>query len=405
MDEAIEGVAVAETGRSLTPHYPSYEEVRSLLPIWQGREANAVSRLVAAVYEHRGTPQATTDWTDPDRWIPERLAGEERALAWDIWKGTQAQVNPRYCRGHWYFCRRHGLLADLGDGKLSLTEDGKVFVAKPLSEVERRIDRWEGLLYLLSYLGDEGSRAPVEMREPWIAYLARETRIQAAFTAQIYLGDRLRNLLDRCLVRKLGRAYELTEEGLRHLEREPKPKSSPETVVAARIRRLLQEERERVRAELRECLHQMPPYAFEHLIRQLLEALGYSDVEVTKQSNDKGVDVRGRIEAGITSVTEVVQAKRTRSNVGRPVLDQLRGCLHRFGAVRGTIITTSGFAKGTREAAFDMGAAPITLIDGDKLVDLLIENEIGAKPVKLDLLTLDRSLFEEGSADTDSERL
>ena len=405
MDEAIEGEAVAETGRSLTPHYPSYEEVRALLPIWQGRDANAVSRLVAAVYEHRGTPQATTDWTDPDSWIPERLVGEEQALAWAIWRGTQGLVNPRYCRGHWYFCRTHGLLADRGDSKLSLTEAGKTFAAKPLSAVERRIDLWEGLLFLLSHLGDEGSRTPAEMREPWLAFLSRETRIQAAFTAQIYLGERLRNLLDRGLVRKLGRAYELTELGLRHLELEPRPKSSPDSTVAERIRRLLQEERERVRAELKDCLHQMAPYAFEDLIRQLLEALGFSEVQVTKQSNDKGVDVRGKIEAGITSVTEVVQAKKTRANVGRPVLDQLRGCLHRFGAVRGTIITTSGFSKGTREAAFEAGAAPITLIDGDKLVDLLIENEIGAKPVKLDLLTLDRSLFVKDASNRDSESL
>lgn len=59
------------------------------------------------------------------------------------------------------------------------------------------------------------------------------------------------------------------------------------------------------------------------------------------------------------------------------MLDQLRGSLHRFNAVRGTIITTRRFSKGVEEAAFERGAAPITLIDGDKLLDLLFENQIG----------------------------
>lgn len=59
------------------------------------------------------------------------------------------------------------------------------------------------------------------------------------------------------------------------------------------------------------------------------------------------------------------------------MLDQLRGSLHHFNAVRGTIITTGRFSKGVEEAAFERGAAPTTLIDGDKLLDLLFENQIG----------------------------
>ena len=106
-----------------------------------------------------------------------------------------------------------------------------------------------------------------------------------------------------------------------------------------------------------------------------------------------------QIELGITAVNEVVQAKRTRSNVQRPVLDQLRGSLHRFNAVRGTIVTTAGFAKGATAAAFEAGAAPITLIDGEKLVDLLIENDIGARTIKFELLTLDPSVFEQEEPD------
>lgn len=109
------------------------------------------------------------------------------------------------------------------------------------------------------------------------------------------------------------------------------------------------------------------------------------------------MDVVGDIEVGITAVREVVQVKRHRHNIQRPVLDALRGSLHRFGAVRGTIITTSGFSKGTRNAAFERGAAPITLIDGDKLVDLLIEHELGVRKKAIEILELDeQALFSEG---------
>jgi hypothetical protein len=50
----------------------------------------------------------------------------------------------------------------------------------------------------------------------------------------------------------------------------------------------------------------------------------------------------------------------------RPALNRPR----RPAPVRGTIIATAPFSKGTSEAAFATGAAPITLIDGDKLIDL-----------------------------------
>jgi restriction system protein len=88
---------------------------------------------------------------------------------------------------------------------------------------------------------------------------------------------------------------------------------------------------------------------------------------VTSPTNDKGVDVVANIELGISSVREVVQVKRYRGSIHRRVLDELRGSLHRFNAVRGTIITTGDVSRGTVQAAFERGAAPITLIDGEKL--------------------------------------
>jgi restriction system protein len=144
---------------------------------------------------------------------------------------------------------------------------------------------------------------------------------------------------------------------------------------------------------LRDRLENMDPFAFERLICDLLTEMGYDDVEVTQPTNDKGVDVRAVAQFGITTINEVIQVKRHRANVQRPVLDMLRGSLHRFKAQKGTIITTGDYGKGAKDAAFEMGAAPITLINGDTLIDLLVQHEIGVKKKSLDYYELDDSAF------------
>lgn len=187
---------------------------------------------------------------------------------------------------------------------------------------------------------------------------------------------RLNNLLERGLVERKGNLYSATAEGLAYLQL-----TGDEDSVGGGDHHetwsLVRQQETTVRESLRELLHEMDPFAFEHLIKRLLEEMDYQNVDVTARSGDGGVDVVGDIELGITSVREVVQVKRHRRAIQRKDLDALRGSLYRFNAVRGTIVTTSRFAKGTQEAAFATGAAPITLIDGDKLVDLLIEHGIG----------------------------
>ena len=123
------------------------------------------------------------------------------------------------------------------------------------------------------------------------------------------------------------------------------------------------------------------------------EEIDYQNLHVSTRSGDGGVAVVADIELGITSVREVVQAKRHKRTIQRKDLDALRGSLYRFSAVRGTIIATAPFSKGTSEAAFATGAAPTTLIDGDKLIDLLIEHGIGVKKNQIEVLSVDADAF------------
>jgi hypothetical protein len=80
----------------------------------------------------------------------------------------------------------------------------------------------------------------------------------------------------------------------------------------------------------------------------------------------------------------------------RPYIDQLRGALPYHKAIRGTLITTGKFAAKCAEAALFPGAAPITLIDGDRLLELLIENNVGIRRSNaVELLDVDLQLFDE----------
>ena len=51
--------------------------------------------------------------------------------------------------------------------------------------------------------------------------------------------------------------------------------------------------------------------------------------------------------------------------------------------------------RAMRVLAFAGGAAPITLIDGDKLIDLLIEHGIGVRKRTLEVLAVDAYVFAE----------
>ena len=137
-----------------------------------------------------------------------------------------------------------------------------------------------------------------------------------------------------------------------------------------------------------------PPAAFEELVAALLGKLGFEDVEVTKQTRDGGIDVLGTlIVAKSVRVRVAVQAKRQKSNVQRPVVQQVRGSLGTHD--QGLIITTSDFSRGAREEATRADATPVFLLNGEQLAVQLVEHEIGVRRETHDLFTLEEAESEE----------
>ena len=378
--------------RVRTPLFPIYPEVRHLLRVWPGRPRKQITGLQATLGELRGTPQNTVDWTDPDAWIPGRLSGDDQDLASAIWTKSGKTVNPRYTYGHWLLSQKYELVEDGPDGNLVLADRGRDFLEHEGGEAEVFLDEQEGLAKLLALVADNGPTRAGGILEEWTYYLNRVSSFGSPSTFRDTLRRRLNNLLDRGLVDRKSTMYSVTDAGLAYLQR-----VGTEEALGGdeqqELWTLAKKQEASVRESLRELLLDMDAFAFEHLVKRLLEEMDYQNVEVTTRSGDGGVDVVADIELGITSVREVVQAKRHKRTIQRKDLDALRGSLYRFNAVRGTIIATSRFSKGTEEAAFAGGAAPITLIDGDKLIDLLIEHGIGVRKRTLEVLAVDADVF------------
>lgn len=283
----------------------------------------------------------------------------------------------------------YSLIEDI-DGIYELTERGKEFVSQVDNAVVREIDQSEGLIYilLLAETISVGKRA--DFIPEWKIYLDSNSNVEKESVVNDYLRRRLANLVDRGYLKREGNSYQITEMGSAYLESVKQTTTDAAIPFQISFLRDVEKFRKEQRALLRKYLESLPPYQFERLICELLEKMGYDDIALTSPTNDKGVDVKATSQQGITTVREVIQVKRyTRANVQRPELDRLRGSLYRFDALQGTIITLSDFAQGAKDAAFEKGAAPITLINGEKLIDMLIANDLLIKKHSIAYFTVD----------------
>lgn len=376
--------------RVRTPLFPPYSWVRHIIRAWDGVPKAGVMSMINAIFDQTGTPQNSLDWSDPDTWIRERLSGENSHLALKVWEESGKTVNHRYTYGSYLFIKNFDLLRPDSNGAYRLTGRGNQFMnGNP--QLIREIDDAEGILDLIHILARKGEAKRSELIPDWTEFLKSHSKYGTTTTIKDTLRRRLVNLIDRGLARKKGTTYSLTEAGREYEKQVPDRERTPQTDVLRSIEAFNKNQKE----AFRERLQVMNPIKFEHLISDLLDAMGYEDVTVTQVSGDLGIDVVGTVQVGITEVKEVVQVKRKKATIGRPTMDQLRGALPYHHAIRGTLITLGKFSSGCQEAAMFPGAQPITLIDGDRLLDLLIENQIGIRKKPVDLFEIDDPYFDE----------
>lgn len=361
--------------RPLTDNLPDYDSAQRFLEILAGIRYSLYADMMKDIYAHIGSPTSQVNWKDPEEWIPQRLKGDKRDLALRLWRKSDNRVNPRHSYEMRTLSGYHDLAAYPND-VVELTEKGKRFIDGDV-EIVREIDENEGVLFILSEIMKSGLCKRLELIEPFTDFCHTYTTWKAHSSIDSALSARFRHLRQRVLIERIGHTYQITSAGIAYLRRVQNNGSLVQSNLT--IAELAKHAEDQAREQLGNFLKKMNPYAFEHLIKRLLEAMDYDNVVVTKRSGDKGVDVEADIKLGISSIHEVIQVKRQKGNIGRPVLDQLRGALHYFNAVRGTIITTGGFTSGAKKFGIVPNVSPITLIDGETLLDLLIEHDIGIR--------------------------
>lgn len=376
-----------------TPLFPQYSLTTLLLSALDGTSAEAFKSMWNTVWELRGTPQNSVDWTNPDVWIEERLKGTDKITALKLWRESKKKINPRWTRGDQFLMNGFKLIEDI-NGIYRLTERGKIFISEKNNQIAREIDEQEGLLQLLLQASALGRGKRADFIPEWKQYLDANSNVRQDSVVKDYLRRRLVNLWDRGYLDREGNTYIITPEGQQYLSNSGNTTRNTSLSQLTKISRDIEGFNQEQRNKLRAYLEETTPVQFEQLVRDLLTAMGYEDIVVTSPTNDKGVDVTAVSQQGITTVKEVIQVKRfIKSNVQRTVLDSLRGSLHRFDAFQGTVITLSDFAKGARNAAFEKGAAPITLINGDKLIDLLIANNLVINKNTFEFYNIDYNYF------------
>lgn len=149
------------------------------------------------------------------------------------------------------------------------------------------------------------------------------------------------------------------------------------------------------RDQILELVRKLPPNGFEKLCQRLLREAGFQQVEVTGRSGDGGIDGKGLLQINpLLSMQVIFQSKRYQAGTSVTVsqIRDLRGAM--AGRTdKGIFITTSTFTADARKEALREGVAPIELVDGQKLVDMFVDLELGLVPRKT--YDVDEKFFDE----------
>lgn len=163
-----------------------------------------------------------------------------------------------------------------------------------------------------------------------------------------------------------------------------------------RLDQAIRELRTSVAGDLLDSLLQVSPTRFEHIVLDVLHRLGFGASRQALQqvggSGDGGID--GIISLDALGLEKVyVQAKRWQNTVGRPDLQAFFGALAGQKAKRGVFITTSGFTA--QAVDFARSVEGLALVDGKRLVNLMLDHDVGVSSHRYKVPAFDSDYFDE----------
>jgi restriction system protein len=207
-------------------------------------------------------------------------------------------------------------------------------------------------------------------------YLVREGLLDSSKRGVWSLTER-----GRSTTLSLDQAREISSKWVRIFQEERRAKTQVPDPVAEQVAESTGVTPGDYRNEVIDLLLKLPPSGFERLSQRLLREAGFIQVIVTGSTGDGGIDGYGTLQINpLVSFKVLFQCKRYTKSVSPSHVRDFRGAMAGR-ADKGIIITTGTFtAEARREASRD-GVAPIELIDGEKLVDMLQNLELGLRPV------------------------
>ena len=267
--------------------------------------------------------------------VAQELALSQEEIEERTNKGNQSKLQDRV---HWasYYLNRAGLVS-LNSSRFTITARGQAYLSRGLSSIAKH---------------------DLEEFPEFVEFLTK-----------VHKGQKSKN-------------SDLDEE----IVSDDLDLSSPvERLLAAQI-----EIGQRLKDELLQKIMDQSPSFFEHLVKDLLIAMGYgwsaAAGEVVGKSGDGGIDVVLYLDR--LRLTKVyVQAKKWQHKIGAGELRDFVGALTAHHASRGVFITTSDFQQ-SADSYLSRVPLEVALINGEQLAELCIEFGVGV--VKAETFVLKR---------------
>lgn len=260
----------------------------------------------------------------------------------------------------------------------------------------------------LNVLLPSGKQTIFYNRVGWArTYLTKAGLLEMSRRSYYRITERGRQVLARKPSRIDMKFLEQFPEYIEFRERESgrrKPKESIGETSEKTPEEILEDAYEEIRdglaQELLGLVKQSTPSFFERLVVELLVKMGYGGsrrdaARAVGQVGDEGID--GIIDEDRLGLDTIyIQAKKWDNVVGRPEIQKFVGALMGKRAKKGIFITTSSFSADAVNYVSSIDAK-IVLIDGKRLVDLMIDYDLGVTPViNYQLKRIDSDYFGNG---------
>ncbi len=142
-----------------------------------------------------------------------------------------------------------------------------------------------------------------------------------------------------------------------------------------------------------DVLLSLPPDGFERLCKRLLHEHGLEKLVVLGKSHDGGIDGSGLLRLNpFVGMKVMFQCKRIRGSVSRAQVGDFRNATMGR-AEKGIFLTTGTFSTDAKKEADREGVLQIELVDGERLVELFQDKQIGLRQKQV--FEIDKAYFDQ----------